>query len=256
MSRGLYITGTGPRSGKSVVILGLLDLLAGQTGNVGFFRPVAYPDAQRDNCIQLVSGGQKFWSPAVSLCGCTYEEALKVIRGGHAPELLTQILEKYKSLEARCDFVLCAGSDYTGVNTALEFDFNVTIARNLGIPLLPVISCFERTPAEIVGAVKVLAESLESKNCDFFAIITNHVDPTKKEDAAARLASELDESIRAYVIPQRAVAIGPVLQGLNRPVNDLSRGCTVTDIVNTVAITAIQAQAEKELHESRHHQLR
>ena len=40
-----------------------------------------------------------------------------------------------------------------------------------------------------------------------------------------------------------AIAIGPVLQGLNKPVNDLSRGATVHDIVNTVAITAIQAQA-------------
>lgn len=40
-----------------------------------------------------------------------------------------------------------------------------------------------------------------------------------------------------------AVAIGPVLQGLNRPVNDRRRGWTVTDIVNTVAVTAIQAQS-------------
>ncbi|MFT0846561.1 phosphate acetyltransferase [Actinomycetaceae bacterium L2_0104] len=41
-----------------------------------------------------------------------------------------------------------------------------------------------------------------------------------------------------------AVAVGPVLQGLNKPVNDLSRGALVQDIVNTVAITAIQAQAQ------------
>jgi phosphate acetyltransferase len=59
---------------------------------------------------------------------------------------------------------------------------------------------------------------------------------------------DLNTGNNTYKAVQRsanAVAIGPVIQGLRKPVNDLSRGCTVTDIVNTVAITAIQAQAEK-----------
>ena len=60
---------------------------------------------------------------------------------------------------------------------------------------------------------------------------------------------DLNTGNNTYKAVQRAaeaVAIGPVLQGLNKPVNDLSRGCTVPDIVNTVAITAIQAAAEKQ----------
>jgi phosphate acetyltransferase len=57
---------------------------------------------------------------------------------------------------------------------------------------------------------------------------------------------DLNTGNNTYKAVQRsagAIAVGPVLQGLRKPVNDLSRGCTVPDIVNTVAITAIQAQA-------------
>ncbi|MFI1915455.1 phosphate acetyltransferase [Nocardia sp. NPDC020380] len=58
---------------------------------------------------------------------------------------------------------------------------------------------------------------------------------------------DLNTGNNTYKAVQRsagAVAIGPVLQGLRKPVNDLSRGALVADIVNTVAITAIQAQQE------------
>ena len=57
---------------------------------------------------------------------------------------------------------------------------------------------------------------------------------------------DLNTGNNTYKAVQRtsgAVAIGPVLQGLNKPVNDLSRGALVRDIVNTIAITAIQAEA-------------
>ena len=59
---------------------------------------------------------------------------------------------------------------------------------------------------------------------------------------------DLNTGNNTYKAVQRssgAVAIGPVLQGLNKAVNDLSRGALVEDIVNTVAITAIQAQADR-----------
>ncbi len=58
---------------------------------------------------------------------------------------------------------------------------------------------------------------------------------------------DLNTGNNTYKAVQRsagAIAVGPVLQGLNKPVNDLSRGALVTDIVNTVAITAIQAQGK------------
>ena len=60
---------------------------------------------------------------------------------------------------------------------------------------------------------------------------------------------DLNTGNNTYKAVQRsahAVAIGPVLQGLRKPVNDLSRGALVEDIVNTVAITAVQAQARCE----------
>ena len=64
--------------------------------------------------------------------------------------------------------------------------------------------------------------------------------------ATVLIFPDLNTGNNTYKAVQRsagAVAVGPVLQGLNKPVNDLSRGALVHDIVNTVAITAVQAQS-------------
>ncbi|CAN5287025.1 phosphate acetyltransferase [soil metagenome] len=63
--------------------------------------------------------------------------------------------------------------------------------------------------------------------------------------ASVLIFPDLNTGNNTYKAVQRetgALAIGPMLQGLNKPVNDLSRGCTIDDVFNTVILTAIQAQ--------------
>jgi len=75
---------------------------------------------------------------------------------------------------------------------------------------------------------------------------TKMPDSTVAGRATVFVFPDLNTGNNTYKAVQRsagAVAIGPVLQGLRKPVNDLSRGALVQDIVNTVAITAVQAQA-------------
>ncbi|MFH1135726.1 MAG: phosphate acetyltransferase [Pseudomonadota bacterium] len=85
---------------------------------------------------------------------------------------------------------------------------------------------------------------------DAAVALTKMPDSEVAGKATVFIFPDLNTGNNTYKAVQRssgAVAIGPVLQGLKHPVNDLSRGCLVTDIVNTVAITAIQAQSEKGL---------
>lgn len=77
--------------------------------------------------------------------------------------------------------------------------------------------------------------------------VTKMPDSAVAGRATVLIFPDLNTGNNTYKAVQRsagAVAVGPVLQGLNKPVNDLSRGALVSDIVNTVAITAIQAQGE------------
>jgi len=107
-----------------------------------------------------------------------------------------------------------------------------------------------RRAGEQVAAQRPDIELLAEVQFDAAVIpdILRHKAPGVGVDAPANvfIFPDLQSANIGYKIAERiggARAVGPILQGLRRPVNDLSRGCGVDDIVNLVAVTAVQAQA-------------
>jgi len=110
-----------------------------------------------------------------------------------------------------------------------------------------------RTATELVRARD--PQLLVEGPIQYDAAIEPTVAATKLRDspvagrATVLIFPDLNTGNNTYKAVQRsagAIAIGPVLQGLRKPVNDLSRGALVEDIVNTIAITAIQAQSVRD----------
>ena len=215
MSKSVYITGTGPGSGKSVVVLGMMELLARHGRKIGFFRPVVR-DAGSDNLIALITSRHNLKTPRESMYGATYASAQDLITRDKQDELHSLILEKYRAVEYESDFVVCAGADYKAVNTAMEFDFNVEIARNLGAPLLPVVRGQGREVEEIVNAVRELVESLETRKCDILAVIVNKVARNNVMEIGAQFHKDGQGGTPVFVMPLNTLLDKPTICEIKR----------------------------------------
>ncbi|RJQ55737.1 MAG: phosphate acetyltransferase [Nitrospiraceae bacterium] len=216
MPKGLYITGTVPGSGKSVVVLGMMEMLSGHGRKTGFFRPVIYPGENGDSLIRLLSTRYALEGAADEMYGCAFEEVRKFIANGRINDLYSLILEKYKKLESRCDFIICAGTDYTAMANAFEFEFNIEMANHLGIPLVPVVKGNGRSVRDIVEAVRVLKNSVRDKNGELLAVVVNRVAGEEHNKAETALKQEFTDAFPVYVLPDHPLLNKPTVGEIAR----------------------------------------
>jgi len=202
MKRGIYITSAEPRSGKSVVVLGIMEMLSGSMGKIGFFRPVVQDERKPDNLTSLIVGRYDLTIPYAMLYGCSYDVARDMHLRDKDEDLLEVILGKYKDLEKEYDVIVCAGSDFTGSGAALEFDFNAKVANNLGCTVLPIVKGHERDAVQITRAAWGLLESLQERGCDLLTFIVNRVPASLANTVAEELKKVMPENIPAYVVPE------------------------------------------------------
>lgn len=219
MARSLYIAGIEPRSGKSVVALGIMESLSRRIRKVGYFRPIISSGKKLDNNIQLIQRRYNLSLAYEEMYAYPHEEARAMTVDGRSAALFADILNKFKNLESKCDFVLCEGTDFTGVSSAFEFDFNADVANNLGAPILALVNGRRRSPEEILDAVHVAQESFENKGCTILATIVNRVDPDKVGAVSVQLKKVGSETEPIYILPEDATlgkpTVGDIAKALN-----------------------------------------
>ncbi|MGB3775483.1 MAG: phosphate acetyltransferase, partial [Leeuwenhoekiella sp.] len=203
MNKGIYIATLEPNSGKSIITLGLMRTLLGKIAKVGYFRPIIddQKKGEKDNHIATVLAAFDVEMEYKQAFAFTRSQIIKKRNKGHAGEILDTIISKYKELEDRFDFVLVEGSDFTGDSSVFEFDTNVLIAKNLGIPTIVVASGVGKTKEELLGSMQIAYTSFRDRDVSIVAMVANKVQKENLKIAEKGLRGFLPKDVDVFSIP-------------------------------------------------------
>nr|WP_297080812.1 phosphate acetyltransferase [Thermoleptolyngbya sp. M55_K2018_002] len=202
MLKNLYIAAIEPGNGKSLVLLGLMELLSKRVGRLGFFRPVIHAGDTPDNDIDLVRSRYAIAAPYNSQYALTHEEAQALLATGRTDTLLKRVVEAYKTLEAQCDFVVCEGVDATEIGSAFVDDFDAQVANLLAAPIALVSSGEGKTLEELISAVRTEREAFLNYGCAIAATFINRIAPEMREELGDRLQATWQTDDPVFLLPE------------------------------------------------------
>nr|WP_315151208.1 phosphate acetyltransferase [uncultured Flavobacterium sp.] len=203
MNKAIYIATSEEDSGKSIVTLGLMSMLMSKTAKVGYFRPIVedFEDGKQDNHIETVINHFGLDIAYNDTFAIKKSKLIKKKNKGKLGEVLDLIIEKYKQLEDKSDFVLVEGTSFLGEGTAIEMDLNVLIAKNLGIPAIIVGTGVGKTLDELVDSLGLAYHSFKMKDVEVLSVIANKVLPENIELVKAGLKKSLPQGVLVDAIP-------------------------------------------------------
>lgn len=204
MTKALYVATLESHSGKSLVVLGLMQLLLGKMAKVGYFRPVI-DDVKTggiDNHINTVVSHFGLNIQTEDAYALTQSQVVDMFNDGRQGDILDTIFSKYKQLEERFDFILVEGSDFSSDGSIIEFDLNIDIAKNLGIPVILIDNARGKTLEEFCGNLESAVNTYIQKDIELLGVVANKVRPENMELVNLRLEKELKDKTVVFTVPR------------------------------------------------------
>ncbi|WP_024772624.1 phosphate acetyltransferase [Aquimarina macrocephali] len=220
MSKAVYIATIEPNSGKSIVVLGMMRMLLGKVARVGYFRPIIDDpkEGEVDNHINTVISHFELDINFKKAYAYTRSEVLQKYNQGKSGEIIDEIIKKYKNLEERFDFILVEGTDFSDEGNIIEFDINVIIAKNLGIPAVIVASGIDKQNDEIVSNLKLAYDTFNSKDVEVLAMVANKVTQGCEKQLENSFEKDFGNDVDRIIIPKINSLINPTIKEI---VNEL-----------------------------------
>jgi phosphate acetyltransferase len=214
MTKAVFIATAEPYSGKSLVLLGLVNMLLGQARRVGYFKPIIDhdPAQQPDPHLATITSHFKLPLTVADTYAYTRPEALRLLETGAQGELIDTVIRKFKHCEETYDFTVVEGSDFVGAGIAFEFDANVSIAKNLGVPVILVLSGEGKSTAQVISSVLTTLRSFETREVPVLLVVANRIAPAQVEDVRALLRSQLPAEVLLAVVPDDPQLLHPTMR--------------------------------------------
>jgi phosphate acetyltransferase len=219
MTNAIYLTTTEPYSGKSMIALGLVNLLSSKTEKIAYFKPVlSSATVGKDSRLDLISSHFHLDMPYEDMFAFTRNEVVQHLNAGNEAYFIDTIIERFKSLQEKNDFVVVEGTDFMSSTTNLEFDGNITIAKNLGIPAAIIMKGEGKTIQEIVDVAVSTTRSFVDEGVHILTVIANKVDEDKLELTREALAKALPKGIIVTCIPSNSDLDSPTMKEIYQSV--------------------------------------
>lgn len=203
MTKSIFIASAEPFTGKSVIALGLVNMLLGKTEKIGFFKPIISEQAPgvKERHIEAILDYFSLPIPYEDTFAFTRQQVLQFTEAENQGEMIDTIITKYKKLEDHYDLTVIEGSDYLGEGIAFEFESNAAIAKNLGAPVLAVVGGENKSTPQIISAVLNILHNFQSREVQVVGVVVNRVKPDQEDDIRELLKMQIQESIMLSVIP-------------------------------------------------------
>jgi phosphate acetyltransferase len=208
-AKSIYVFGE-PQSGKSVVLLGIMELLSRHVQKLGFFRPLVREGETKDDAIRLISSRYHLPFPNRIKYGMTYEQARALVGEEKYDEVLKRMLGEYRPLESECDVIVSLGTGSHDIPPGLALDFNIDVANNLAALVAPVATGCGRTPHDVVQRSSALLNLLETKRCETLALFFNRVAPEHVDEILGLVAKEKTQ-VPIFALPELSVLAKPTV---------------------------------------------